>query len=135
MLFLVGQNLAQKNSTLVFLKSLWAGLGEELSIRMPTLILFSASIIDQLYLPLGLLIVFSLLVNSMWTVGHLGNVPKSVKHKQSFSSTIRLAMPHMIVIFLSGIPFYIISLKLQSILPVIIAHFLTRFYYGPLHTI
>lgn len=123
MTFLTGQGLTRGNIIVLFSISIFAGVIEEICVRMPVLILYDpkAGLTNSSLL-------LALCLNTAWALVHFGNVSKELR--QSSESTISLALPHMLVIFISGIPLFFITLKSQSLLPAIITHFMLDFLMG-----
>lgn len=118
--FLVGKGLTKGNVGRLVIMSLTASIWEEGYTRGFVLVLFPKNYSGVL------LIAF--ILNSLWALSHLLNNQDDLA--DSFTRTFKQATPHMIIIFLSGIPWYFITLTRGSIIPAIISHFVLDFGMG-----
>ena len=118
--FLVGDGLTKGTHKKLFISSVIAGVYEEGYTRGLFLFLY--------YYNYPNLIFATFVVNSLWALSHLLNIKSELA--DSFKITFNKALPHMILIFLSGIPWFFITMATKSLVPAIISHFLLDFLMG-----
>ena len=118
--FLVGKGLTKGNTGILAIISLVASIWEESFTRGFVLVLFSKNYSSFIFM--------ALILNVLWTLSHLFNNQDDLAN--SFTATFKQATPHMIIIFISGIPWYFITLATGSIIPAIVSHFLLDFGIG-----
>lgn len=118
--FLVGKGLTKGNARILAIKSLIASIWEESYTRGLVLVLFSKNYSSVIFM--------AFILNTLWTLSHLLNNQDDLAN--SFSTTFKQATPHLIIIFLSGIPWFFITLATHSIIPAMISHFLLDFLMG-----
>jgi len=119
--------LSRGSISYLFVVSLCAGLIEEAYTRGLILLIYLTNY-GSSGINLSKLIIIALLLNLLWAISHILN------NKETFIAhpflAFKQATPHMIVIFLSGIPWYFITLTTGSLIPAIISHFLLDFGMG-----
>ncbi len=125
MSYLVGHELLKGNIFILFLLSLAAGILEELYTRGLLLIIYNKRFAGELNIDVALLF---FLVNIIWTLNHLFHRKK--EFEQNMTSTIQKSMPHLLIIFLSGIPFTWLTFQFNSLIPAMVAHFTLDFVFG-----
>lgn len=118
--YLVGKGLTKGNVGKLVIVSLIAGIYEESYTRGFVLVLFSKNYSGIIFM--------AFILNTLWTLSHLLNNQDDLAN--SFTTTFKQATPHMIIIFLSGIPWYFITLITNSLIPAIVSHFLLDFGMG-----
>lgn len=126
MSYIVGHGLTKGNIFILFLIALGAGIFEEFMIRGFLLSLYN--LFHIMNLKFFLIIVFA---NLFWVLTHLFNRNKDFKINPV--STLNKSWPHLMVIFLSGIPFTYLALVYNSLTSPMIAHFILDFLFGLLY--
>jgi len=120
MLYLVGSSLTRGSIGMLFLLSLLASLLEEIYTRFFILALS----VD--HNPIEI-VFYIILVNLFWTLIHL-IVPKiSIR---LLPQIFYKAKEHLLLIFISGLPWFVVTLLCKSIIPALISHFLLDFLMG-----
>ena len=125
--YLEKMELTKNGILYLFTISLIAGLLEEAYTRGLILYIYLSSS-DPSGINISKLIAYALALNLLWTISHIFNNKENLIN--SPFSAIRQATPHMIIIFMSGIPWYFITLATGSIIPAIVSHFLLDFGIG-----
>lgn len=111
----------------LFAVSLLAGLLEEAYTRGLILYIYLVTSVSS-GTNISKLIIYALVLNLLWTIHHVFNDKDNLINRPLYA--IKQATPHMIIIFLSGIPWYFITLGTGSLIPAIISHFLLDFGIG-----
>ncbi|AEG15989.1 Abortive infection protein [Desulfofundulus kuznetsovii DSM 6115] len=124
--YLVGNALTSGGLHKLFIVSLTAGLVEETYTRGTLLLIFN----DKNFPGFSFILAF-ILVNSIWSISHLFHRINDLYTNPLL--TLKKALPHIIVIFITGIPFTVIAFAYNSLLPPILAHMTLDLAYGIFH--
>lgn len=130
MLFLVGGGLQEGGILRLVCLSLIAGVFEEIPTRFLVLFIYLKLNLQELsindfILPLVFLILIN---NAIWTIFHIAN--KKNDYKEDKHKTLKKSLPHLFMIFSSGLVMYYLTLSTLSVYPAMIAHFLLNFSMG-----
>ncbi|ACV63300.1 Abortive infection protein [Desulfofarcimen acetoxidans DSM 771] len=123
--FVVSKILTKGNTFSLILISTIAAVGEEFYARGFILVFYNT---HGLNLDLILIIIFA---NFLWTLNHIFNAKEHFR--KGMNQTIKKSTPHLVVVFLIGIPLTILTLIFNSITPPIIAHFSFDLLFGLLY--
>lgn len=124
--YLVGNTLASGGLHKLFLISLMAGVIEETYTRGTLLLIFN----NKNFPGFSLILAF-IFVNSIWAISHLFHCMKDLYTNPLL--TLKKAFPHIVVIFITGIPFTVLAFVHNSLLAPVIAHTTLDLAYGILH--
>lgn len=118
--YLVGNSLSDGSLFRLCFISLMAGIWEELYTRG-----FLLLINDSFTLRFWLL---CLVINLIWAFSHVFNRYKDLI--KDYKCALLKSLPHIIVVFLSGIPFMLLTFYFKSLMAAMVAHFTLDFAFG-----
>ncbi len=130
MTFLLGGQLTKGSLFTLLRLSLAAGIFEEIYTRGILLILYN--IVFARMLTIHFVFIY-FAINIIWALGHVLHRKKELDIDTL--GTLIKALPHLVIVFISSIPFALLVYKFDSLLPAMVAHFTLDFVFGVLYRI